>query len=155
MGRPCASCSHPRREEIDRKLKAGVAFIDVSRWLDAIEAKAITAQSIGSHAKDHLNVTPVVGRRPVSGDFLKDVVASAAEAVALGMTVTVKEGIAAQKALDARAARDLDRDIWAKVTLALTGRVSLKQLPDPEIEAVEAEFRELLSPKEIPASTTP
>lgn len=147
MARPCASCSHPRHDEIDRKLKAGTAFADVARWLKDTGEKTITAQSIGAHAKDHIGVASTKGRRPVSADFLEAVRDAAAEGLASGeLNVTLKDGIQAQKALDARAARDLDRDIWAKVTIAITGKVPVRQLPDPELEVIEGDFRRLLEP---------
>ena len=145
MARPCASCTHPKREEIDRKLKAGVSFVDVSRYLDETE-KPITAQSVAAHAKDHLGVTPVIGRRVASDDFLADVRDRAAEGLASGeLAVSLKDGIAAQKALDARAARDMDRDWQLKLVLALTGHVPQVRVIDPEQEALEAEFRPLLT----------
>lgn len=147
-GRPCVSCGHPKREEIDRKLKAGISFADVSRWLKDTGSRPITAPALGAHAKNHLSVESVKGRRPISADFLESVRDAAHEALASGdLNVTLKDGIAAQKALDARAARDLDRDIWAKVTIALTGGVRLALPPpkDPEVEAIEGEFRELLT----------
>jgi hypothetical protein len=147
-GRPCVSCGHPKREEIDRKLKAGTSFADVSRWLKDTGERPITAPALGTHAKNHLAVEPIRGRRPVSGDFLESVRDAAHEALASGeLNVTLKDGITAQKALDARAARDLDRDIWAKVTIALTGgaKLSLPVPRDPELDAIEGEFRELLT----------
>lgn len=149
MGRPCASCKHAKRDEIDRKLKAGASFADVSRWLKDTGEKVIQPPAIASHAKRHLSVEAKRGRRPVSGDFLESVRDAAHEALASGdLNVTLKDGISAQKALDARAARDLDRDIWAKVTIALTGgaRLSLPAPRDPEIDAIEGEFQELLTP---------
>ena len=145
MARPCASCSHPRHDEIDRKLKAGSSFVDVSRWLDTTE-KGITPQSVAAHAKDHLAVVPVRGRRPVSDDFLVDVRDAAAEGLASGdLAVSLKDGIAAQKALDARASRSVDRDIMLRITMALTGQVPTIRVIDPEREAQEAEFRPLLT----------
>lgn len=142
MARPCASCTHPRRDEIDRKLRAGTSFKDVSRWLDETE-KPITAQSVAAHAKDHLAVVPVRGRRPASDDFLTNVRDAAADALEAGeVAVTLKDGIAAQKALDARLQRDMDRDWQLKLVLALTGHV---RVIDPEQEALEAEFRPLLT----------
>ena len=147
MARPCASCTHPRREEIDRKLKAGVSFVDVSRYLDETE-KPITAQSVAAHAKDHLAVVPVHGRRVASDDFLTNVRDAAAEALENGeLAVSLKDGIAAQKALDARAARDMDRDWQLKLVQALTGQIpaSTIRVIDPEQEAIEAEFRPLLT----------
>jgi hypothetical protein len=150
MARPCASCSHPRRDEIDRKLKAGTSFKDVSRWLDETE-KPITAQSVAVHAKSHLAVAPVIGRRPASDDFLVNVRDAAADALEAGeVAVTLKDGIAAQKALDARLARDIDREWQLRLVLALTGNAPI-QIIDPAVEALEAEFRPLLTPGETTA----
>ncbi len=147
MARPCASCSHPRLDEIDRKLKAGVSFVDVSRWLETSGLKPITAQSIAVHAKSHLGVPSVLGRRPASDDFLESVRDTAHEGLVSGeLAVTLKDGIAAQKALDARAARDMDRDWQLKLVLALTGHVPTFRVLDPEMEAIEAEYRPLLTP---------
>lgn len=147
MARPCASCSHSRHDEIDRKLKAGVAFQDVARWLKDVGEKPITAQSIGRHARDHMGVASVIGRRPFKGRLLEGIV----ENVELGLesgelAVSVKDGISAAKELNRIKERDLDRDIWAKVTIAITGGLR-RELPppDPEVEAIEGEFRELLA----------
>ena len=145
MARPCASCSHPKRDEIDRKLRAGVSFTDVSRYLDETD-KPITAQSVGVHAKSHLGVASVIGRRVASDDFLVNVRDAAADGLASGdLAVSLKDGIAAQKALDARAARDMDRDWTLKLIQALTGHSPYVRVIDPEIEALEAEFRPLLT----------
>jgi hypothetical protein len=147
-GRPCASCGHPRREEIDRKLKAGASYRDVSRWLKDTGEKPIQPPAIAQHAKAHVGVEAPRGRRPTSADFLENVRDAAAEGLASGeLNVTLRDGIQAQKALDERAKRDLDRDIWAKVTIALVGgaRPALPAPRDEEAEVLEGEFRELLS----------
>jgi hypothetical protein len=145
VARPCASCTHPKRDEIDRKLKAGVSFTDVSRYLAETD-RPITAQSVAAHAKDHLAVVPVHGRRVASDDFLTSVRDAAAEGLVSGdLAVSLKDGIAAQKALDARQARDMDRDWQLKLVLALTGHVPQIRVIDPEVEALEAEFRPLLT----------
>lgn len=136
----------PHAAEIDKKLRAGISAADVARWL-AEKGQTVTPQAVGRHAKDHLTLTLTKGRRPISTDFLEAVRDTAHQALEDGeLPVTLKDGIAAQKALDARAARDLDRDIWAKVTLAITGNAR-RQLPppDPAIEVIEGEFRELLT----------
>lgn len=148
-GRPCASCGHSRRDEIDRKLKGGASYRDVSRWLKDAGEKQIQPPAIAAHAKTHLGVAAPQGRRPVSADFLESVRDAAHDALSSGdLNVTLRDGIQAQKALDARAARDLDRDIWAKVTIALTGgaRLALPAPRNEELDAIEGEFRELLSP---------
>jgi hypothetical protein len=146
MPRHCASCVSPHADEINRKLKAGIANADVSRWLSEVEAP-ITAQSIGRHAKDHLAVEPVRGRRPVSGDFLTAVVEKAHEGVTSGdLRVSVRDGIGAQAEINRQKDRTADRDLMTKIALALTGNVLLGEarVLDPEIEAIEAEYRPLL-----------
>lgn len=149
MARPCASCAHAKREEIDRKLKAGVSFIDVERWL-AESGQTITAQSIGRHAKDHLGVPSVIGRRPPSGDFLESVRDAAAEGLASGeLAVSLKDGIAAQKAIDARLSRNADRDLALHLAAILSGnRVPTVQIIDGEWEELDDEFTKLLNPGE-------
>lgn len=146
MPRICESCRHVKHDEIDRKLKAGASYADVSRWLRTEHDTVLSAVSIGHHAKEHLGAAPSPrGRRPVSADFLESVRDAAADGLASGaLDVTLKDGIAAQKALDARAARDMDRDWQLKLVLALTGRTPVPLLPDPEVEAIEGEFRPLL-----------
>ena len=87
------------------------------------------------------------GRRPVSKDFLEAVRDAAHEDLESGaLRPSLKEGIAAQKALDMRASRDQDRDLMLRISLALTGRVRIPIAPpDPNREAIEGEFRELLA----------
>lgn len=146
MARTCSSCGHPKREEIDRKLKAGVSFIDVERWLRTVSDKTITSQSIAKHAKGHVGVRSVVGRRTPSADFLESVRDAASEGLASGdLAVTLRDGIAAQKALDARLAKEKDRDWQLKLALVLSGRVPLPALMSPQQEAIEGEFRPLLT----------
>jgi hypothetical protein len=145
MARPCTCCKHPKRDEIDRKLRAGVTFIDVERWLATLGTD-LTSQSIAKHAKSHVGVQAVRGRRVASGDFLENVRDTVADALAAGvLSVTVKDGIAAQKALDARIAKEKDRDWQLKLVMALTGHVPQLRVIDPDREALEAEFRPLLT----------
>lgn len=144
MARPCAACSSPHAAEIDHKLKAGTAHADVSRWLNEV-GTPITPHAIGRHAARHLAVPAVRGRRPVSGDFLESVRDAAAEGLASGeLPVTLKDGIAAQKGIDARMARSADRDLMIRIAMTLTGSSPLL-LPDPQNAAIEGEFRELLT----------
>ena len=148
VGRPCAACSSEHAAEINRKLKAGTTHQDVSRWL-AGKGNPITPMAIGRHARTHLAMAPPPrGRRPVSGDFLESVRDTAHEALASGdLAVTLKDGIAAQKALDARAARNADMDLMLKIAITLGGRRDPLRLPDPEVEAIEGEFRHVLEPE--------
>lgn len=142
MGRPCLSCASPRREEIDRKLRSGSSHADVARWLLSI-GETIAPRGIGNHANGHLGVPSVIGRRPVSGDFLEAVRDGAHERLAAGdLAPSLKDGISAQRALDERMARGKDQDLMIRVAIALTGpRIFARS---PEVEAIEAKFRPLL-----------
>lgn len=145
MARTCTCCHHAKREEIDRKLRAGVSFVDVERWLATL-GTSLTSQSIAKHAKQHVGVVPVHGRRVASGDFLESVRDAAAEGLASGdLAVTLKDGIRAQQLLDARVAKEKDRDWQLKLALVLSGRVPLPMLLDPQVEAIEGEYRPLLN----------
>ena len=122
----------------------------MSRWLKE-QGGSITAQSIGKHAKDHVGVSSTLGRRPASGDFLTDVVSAAQAGLESGeLAVTLKDGIAAQGKLDARQARDADRDVLFRLSLVLSGSAPVApRLANPENEAIEAEFRQLLEPGDM------
>lgn len=112
----------------------------MSRWLTDVNSP-ITAHAIGRHAK-HIGVV-AVHRRPTSPDFLEAVRDRAAERLESGdLEPNLKDGMRAQALLDQRAARNTDRDLLFKIALALTGQV---RLVDPEVEAIEAEYRPLLT----------
>lgn len=143
----CATCEHPQVRQINQKLREGRHLTDISRWLDETD-KPITRQALARHMRDHLGVTvPHGGNRPVSGDFLAAVVDRAHEGLADGsLAVTVKDGIAAQAHLDQRMSRNADRDLLSKIAMALTGAVPMQLTAySPEMEAIEAEFRPLLT----------
>lgn len=108
---------------------------------------SLTAQSIGKHAKEHLGVGSVKGRRPASDDFLETVRDQAHDALVAGeLAVTLKDGISAQKALDARAKVEADRDWQLRLAMVLSGNgiPGRVRVIDPAAEALEAEFRPLL-----------
>lgn len=141
----CASCDHPQVREINHRIREDRPLTDISRWLDEL-GTPITRQALSRHAKSHLGAEPSKGRRPVGDDYLETVRDAAADGVASGeLRVTVKDGIAAQRGLDARAARDMDRDWQLKLVLALTGHIPQVRVIDPELEAIEAEYRPLLT----------
>lgn len=147
MGRPCASCQHPQLREINLRIKQGRPIEDIARWL-ATTDEPITATALRRHAKEHAGAQLQRGRRPVSGDFLNDVVAEAHDGLLEGrLRVTLKDGIAAQAELNKQAAKDADRSLMAKIALALSGHSPLLEarVIDPEVEALEAEFRPLLA----------
>ena len=120
--------------------------MDISRWLDGL-GTPITRQALARHARDHLNVKPTIGQRPVSGNFLEAVRDTAHAALDAGeLRVTLRDGISAAAELNKQAARSADRDLMAKIALALTGTPLLEaRVIDPELEAIEAEFRPLLA----------
>ena len=141
----CANCNHPQVREINHRLRQERPLTDISRWLEEI-GTPITRQALARHLRDHLGQKPVVGRRPVSGSFLEAVVTDAHEKLSAGeLTTTLRDGIAAQAELNKQQARSADRDLMAKIALALTGSPLLEaRVIDPELEAIEAEFRPLL-----------
>jgi hypothetical protein len=143
MARPCKACASPRAPEIARRLKAGETAISVSRWLtDA--GSPIGPHALGRH-RDHIGVPATHGRVGPSDDFLESVRDAVHERVQSGeLQPGVRDGIAAQKALDAREAKEKDRDWQLRLVMALTGNVP--QRPrlvdhwDREKEAGEAEI---------------
>ena len=147
MARPCSTCKSARKADIERRIREQRSYLDISRWLKEV-GEPISNVALAKHAKEHMDVIPTRGRRPVSGDFLESVRDTAHEALASGeLAVTLKDGIAAQKALDARAARNADMDLMLKIAITLGGRRDPLRLPDPEVEAIEGEFRHVLEPE--------
>lgn len=141
----CASCDHPQVREINHRIRDGRPLTDISRWLDEL-GTPITRQALSRHAKSHIGVEPLKGRRPASGDFLEIVRDTGHEGVASGeIGVTLKDAIRAQQLLDARVAKEKDRDWQLKLALVLSGRVPLPMLLDPAVEAIEGEYRPLLN----------
>jgi hypothetical protein len=150
----CATCKHPQVREINHRLKSDRPLTDISRWLDGI-GQPVTRQALARHMRDHLGAKPRVGNRPVSGSFLEAVVTDAHEKLAAGeLATTLRDGIAAQAELNKQQARSADRDLMAKIALALTGHSLLgaARIVDPEVEALEADYRLLLSPGDTPAT---
>lgn len=145
MPAPCASCDHPQVREINHRLRDGRPLTDISRWLDEL-GTPITRQALARHAKTHIGVEPPRGRRPASGRLLEAIVEMGEDGLESGeLRVTLKDAIAAQGRLDARAARDMDRDWQLKLVLALTGHVPQLRVVNEELAAIEAEFRPLLT----------
>ena len=142
MARPCATCKSERKPEIEKRIREERSFLDIARWLKEV-GEPISNAALGKHAREHMGVVPRKGARPVSGDFLEAVRDNAHEALDAGeLAVSLKDGIAAQKALDARLAKNADRDLILKIGLMLTA--PRPQLMDPEVEAIEGEYRKLL-----------
>ena len=117
-------------------------------FIDAAKLFGFSRNTLSKHFRQHIGAAPrTSGPRPVSGDFLTDVRDGAHQRLTDGeLEPDLKIGIAAQKQLDLRAARATDRDLMLKVAMALTGTVTVL---DPEVEAIEAEFRQYLP--DVPA----
>jgi len=143
MPRPCEGCRHPKADEIARRVKQGRTMEDISNWLKSLpdengKSLYLSTAALGRHRR-HIegSPAPVRGQRPYDGDFLALVRDRAAEAVAAGEAkVSVQHGLQAQAQLDARANRNADRDLMARIALALTGQT----LPN----AIEGEYREVV-----------
>ncbi len=143
MANPCASCDHPQVREINHRIREQRPLTDISRWLDDL-GTPITRQALARHAKSHLEVVPQRGRRAPSEDFLTSVRDRVHERMDAGeIQPSMRDGIAAQKQIDARLARNADRDLVLKIGLMLTA--PRPALMDPEVVALEAEFRPLLT----------
>jgi hypothetical protein len=159
MSQTCASCKHPQVREINHRIRDGRPIVDIERWLTELSEKGdgykITRFALARHARDHVKVKPPIGRRPPSSNFLEAVRDAAHDGLEEGtLRVTLRDGISAAAELNKQAARSADRDLMAKIALALTGHSPLlnARVIDPEIEAIEAEFRPLLLTEGSPAA---
>ena len=144
----CASCKHPQASEINKRIREERTYDDISRWLKSI-GTPITRQALARHHKAHLGEVHArpQGRKPLSRNFLQAVVEVAQDKLENGeLQVSTRDAIAAQAEMNRQLDRSADRDLMAKITLALTGGYQPRELRvlDPEIEAIEAEFRPLL-----------
>ena len=135
MARPCASCTSPHHSEIDRKLKAGATYDDVSRWLRDKHDVSISSLAIGRHAR-HIGVERKRGQQPYSGDYLTLVRDRAAQAVASGEAkVSVQHGLQAQAMLDNRMKQAEDKRLVLIIAQVLGGGY----VPD----MIEGEYAEM------------
>ena len=145
MPRDCASCTAPFGVELDRQLRSGVALTVLSAWTTA-QGLSISRNALSRHRRDHLALTVAPGRKPMADDLLEAIRDRLHDRLTEGaVEPSVRDGIAAVKALDARKAHNQDRDLIYKITLALTGHSGPAiRVLDPEQEALEAELRPLL-----------
>lgn len=144
----CASCKNPQVREINRRIRADAPYEDISRWLASL-GTPITRQALARHHRDHLGdvVARTDGRKPISGQFLETVRDLAHEGVVAGdIPVTLRDGLSAQKLLDDRAQRNVEKDLLLKISIALTGGSHLPRIVGPEVDVLEGEFRPLLEP---------
>ena len=147
MPNTCSACKHPQLREINHRIREQRPLVDIERWLDETDLP-ITAKALARHAKNHLGQVPAAGgRRPLSTNFLTAVVENAHESLQDGIVrATLRDGIAAQAELNRQMDRSADRDLMVKIAMALTGTVAIEaRVIDPELQAIEAEFRPLLT----------
>jgi hypothetical protein len=141
MARPCSACSSPHKDAIARMIASGTSYTDVAAWLRG-KGAPITRTALSRHAP-HVGEGPRTrGPRPMSDDFLEAVRDRAYLRLAEGdIEPGIKDGIAAQSALDRRAADFQDRQLMMRIALALT---ATSPVLDEETAALEASFRPLL-----------
>ena len=139
----CATCASPHRREIERRVRAGSPATDIERWLRETDAP-ISRLALGRHIRGHMALTPVPGRRPMNADFATAVAQRAHERLEAGeLEPGVADGLKATQILDARRQTQADRDLLVRIALAMTGHAAIPAAVDPELEALEGEFRTL------------
>jgi hypothetical protein len=135
----CATCSHPSRKAIESKMREGIPQGLISLWTRE-NPPYVSRNALGRHQRDHLGISVGAGRKPLAGSFLEDVVSDAHEGLRAGeYKGSVALGLTAQRQLDDRDQRNADRDLVARITMALTNRDAdgnpLYVGPGDEIEA--------------------
>jgi hypothetical protein len=111
-------------------------------WSRGTEGGYVSRLALGNHFRKHMALTPAKGRRPMTGDLAKDIIGRVSERMESGeIEPRISDGLKAVALVDRREAADLDRNIWAKVTLAISGAMPPRQLPDPDVSILEAEYR--------------
>jgi hypothetical protein len=145
MARPCSICQSAHVKEVDRRLKAAQPATDVVLFLASVGLD-VHRTSVGRHARHALgSVIRPRGPRPVGASFLGAVVDTAWANIEDGTAhVSTGDGIKAASELARQQDRGQDRDLIAKITIALTGGSNLPRIVGPEVDALEAEFRQLL-----------
>lgn len=146
MPRNCTICDSPLRREVDRRLRTKATHEAIVLWL-ASQGLEIHRTAVGRHARHALpTVERRPGRQPSSDDFLtmlRDRVQADVEEGALNPSVT--HGLQAQAQLDHRAERVADKELMRMIAMALTGQIPIEaRVIDPEVAALEAEYRLLL-----------
>jgi hypothetical protein len=122
-------------------IASGTSYADIAAWLRG-KGAPISRNALARHGV-HVGEGPrLPGPRPMSDDLLTAIRDRVYERLRDGdVEPGVKDGLSAQSLLDRRAAEFRDRDLMLRIALALTGTV---KVIDPEVEAIEAEFRPLL-----------
>ena len=152
--RTCSLCESTHAREVARRIKAGEAYGTIALWLASVGFD-IHRSNVGRHARHVLPAARKAGRKPPSTDFLTDVRDIVHVGVMDGeIPLTARDGLAAQKQIDERAARSADHELMMRWTLVLSGAAYPGQparIIDPENAAIEAEFRPLLGAGESTA----
>lgn len=146
----CATCNSPLRDEINRRIRAGIPLVTISAWLRDANAY-ISRDALSNHRKRHL-YTPVEFERSrqvaelrrqqrtmkTSRTDLAELVRDrAVDGIEAGeLAVTVADGLRAQLLLDTRAQKGSDRDLQLQLAMILGGGYR----PDT---AIEGEVREI------------
>jgi hypothetical protein len=131
---------------LDRKLRSGATIADIVLWLATTE-RPIQRNALSRHANAHLGVVRTPGPLPPSGSFLEAVRDTAHADLQAGvLRPTLTHGIAAEAELNRQKSRSVDQDIMLKIAMMLGGHLppGTVRVIDPEVEAIEAEFRPLL-----------
>lgn len=145
MSRSCESCSSDNRRELDRRIRSGDTLPNIRRWLASLgEQRSINALS--RHRAHTLPERVPSGPRPRGASFLQDVEENAWSDMQAGVIrPSIRDAIGARAEMNRQSDRMADRQLMAKIALALSGQSYLQaRVIDPENEAIEAEFRPLL-----------
>jgi hypothetical protein len=151
VGRPCASCTHPRTKEIDRKFRSGDTIENVVRWLREIK-EPVSVNALARHRSQHVMgvvAAPLGGPKPVSGSFLQAVVDKAWASMEDGtQTPTIAHAIAASSEINRQADKVADRDMMARIALMMAPAYIEGEFRElaPEVDNAEVEMRKLLLP---------
>ena len=141
MPQPCKACTSVHRQAIERKLAEGIPMDMISAWLTAKD-EPTSERALQRHSRNHLGLTLTPGRKPTSGDFAEAVRDAGFDDLREGrQRPTLQLSLAAQKLLDDRLAKKVDRDLLATISIALSGRV---RVLDPEVRVLESEFSSYL-----------
>lgn len=117
---PCRICSHPRRDQIESKTRAGESFVSIERWLSSVGAPA-ERRALSRHAAHAVLPEPrKPGPKPPSGKFLENVVSLAEQGLDDGsISVKLRDALLAQNMLDKRAEQVTNFDLMYVMAQAI------------------------------------
>jgi hypothetical protein len=121
MSRPCTLCHSSERAQIDRQLRAGVGYELLLVYLKDLGVSTSKA-TLSRHAQHVLPSARQTGPKVASGDFLRDVVSTAAERMASGeIAPGIRDGISAEQEIGRRRDRATDTEIMLRFAQVLGG----------------------------------